>query len=94
MCVPVLSLCLCTYGFVPLGARRERPGGLNGAVEFLKKKRLKKTFTRRSLLEYEERVGESYCVCVPVLSLCLCTYGFVPLGARRERPGGLNVAVD
>ena len=81
MCVPVLSLCLCTYGFVPLGARRERPGGLNGAVEFLKKKRLKKTFTRRSLLEYEERVDEV------LLFVCACFVSvFVYL--RVCTPGG------
>ena len=41
MCVPVVSLCLCTYGFVPLGTRRERPGGLNGEIN-LKKLILKK----------------------------------------------------
>jgi hypothetical protein len=27
---------------VPLGARRERPGGLNGALEFKKKKKAEK----------------------------------------------------
>ena len=50
VCVPVLPLCVYTYGCAPLGAIRERPGGLNGAVE-LKKKKAEKNIHKAILLE-------------------------------------------
>ena len=85
VCAPVVSLCLCTYGFVPLGTRRERPGGLNGEINLKKlilKKKAEKNIHKAIFARVLKR-GGLLCVCLLCFFVCILT-GVQSLGLEER----------